>query len=240
VSHSSSYDAMAAAKLSSMGRSYGPAVEDIKRRLRDNLLVNSDVVPIAERLAENQLWPAVDRLTKDDLLPQAEYDRLRSTYFKMGRPTWQLFDEAFFRLLNSTKLDSRATKLVDIASFLLKEGFKEVSLACLLRVVEGILTDLCLQSLNELEQHKDTLQAAPNNLEVNKYKIENEWGLYAKALALNEVKVINEVTFRQLHDDLNDPRNKLSHSYVSLPERDIEDLIREIFTMIPTLATLIT
>lgn len=241
MSRSPSYDAaMASVKLQSLGGSAGSAVADIKKRFEDKSLTADDILQIAETLAGNQLWSTVDRLTKDNLLEKDHNNRLRSTYLRLSRPTWQLFDEAFFSLLSKSKLDSRAVKLVATASFLLKQGFKEVSLACFLRVVEGILTDLCLQSLSEIEKHKEKLEADPYHLEVNKYKITNEWGLYSKALALKMAGVINEVTCLQLHEDLNDPRNKLSHSYVSLPERDVEDLIREIFTMLANLAGLIT
>jgi hypothetical protein len=94
---------MAAVKLLSHG-SPGKGAEELKRRLKNNELTPSDVRPIAEKLAENQLWSTVDRLTELDLLDKNTNAQLRTAYPKMIRPTFQLFDEAFCDDLRKKKM----------------------------------------------------------------------------------------------------------------------------------------
>lgn len=233
------YDAMAAAKLRSMGESSASAVEDIKKRLRHAELAKDDVLPIAELLASNNQFHTVDKLAEAGLIEPHVSDNLRSTYFHLSRAAWQLFDDAFFSSLTNTKLDSRAIEQVKIASYFLKTGFKEASLVCLLRVVEGVLTDLCLQSLQKLEQHKAVLESPPNNLTVAQHDIESEWGLYAKSLALKEIGVLDDFMCRQVQEDLVDPRNKMFHSYGGLLETEMEILIRQIVALLPSLGRLV-
>jgi len=217
----------------------GFAVVEIRRRLKDKELTPSDILPIAQRLAENKQWYTVDKLTTQGLLGPAENAELRKIYPQTIRPTFQLLGPIFRQDLATKKVHPQAISQIALAESLLRQGCKESSLLHLLRVVEGILTDLCLLCLEKLEERGAELESK-HNLKVNKYEIENQWGMYAKSIALKEIGVLSEVEYADLYEDLNEPRNKMFHSYVGLPEREVDILVRHTYATICILAAKIT
>jgi hypothetical protein len=94
--------------------------------------------------------------------------------------------------------------------------------------------------VKKLEQHQDELKNT-YNIEVNEHAVNSEWGMFAKSIALNRIGVLDNVEYKALYQDLVLPRNALFHSYVtSLTERDMDDLIRLIWSLLHSLANQIT